>query len=83
MSVGIYLLPALILSALAAVFFLAAFFGDGDEDASMWCALAFVGAWLWPLIIPLAVISLIVFMFMHIFIMFEWMRAPEWWPDLY
>ena len=81
--IWIYLAPALILAIVAALFFLAAFFGDADEDNSMVAALAFVGAWLWPLIIPMGVIALIVFMFMHIFIMFEWMKAPKWWPDLY
>lgn len=78
--IWIYLGPALFLAVIAALFFMAAFFGDADEDNSMVAALTFVGAWLWPLVIPLAILTLIVMMIAHIFIMFELMKRPEWWP---
>lgn len=78
--IWIYLLLAIGFAVGAALFFMAALYGDEDRDAAMFAALAFVAAWLWPLVIPGAIVVLIVFIFMHIFIMFKWMKEPEWWP---
>lgn len=78
--IWIYLGAAIGFAIAFALFFMAAFFGDEDEDSSMIAALGFVGAWLWPLVIPLAVLTLIVMMITHIFIMFELMKRPDWWP---
>lgn len=76
----IYLGPALVFAIIAALFFLVALYGDEDRDPAMIAALGFVAAWIWPLVIPLAILLLIVLIFMHIFIMFEWMKEPSWWP---
>lgn len=78
--IWIYLGPAIVLAILATLFFLATFFGDEDEDGAMWTALAFVAAWIWPLIIPLAVLAVIVLMLTHILIMCRVVKEPEWWP---
>lgn len=78
--IWIYLGPAIAVAIISALFFMAALFGDDDRDNAMLAALGFVAAWIWPLVIPLAVLLLVVFIFMHIFIMFEWMKEPDWWP---
>ncbi len=79
--IWIYLGPAILLAIAATLIFLVTFFGDEDEDGAMWAAIAFVAAWLWPLIIPLAVLAVIVFMLTHILIMFRVVKEPEWWPS--
>lgn len=79
----IYLVPAIAFSVVAALVFMVAFFGDRDEEESLAAALVFVGAWIWPLVIPVALIVLVILIFLHIFITFGWMQEPKWWPELY
>lgn len=78
----VYLVLASFIAFIGLLIFCMNFFGGwaSDEDGAMIGALIFVGGWLWPIVLPLAVFALLVAMIMHICIMFGLMKEPEWWP---